>query len=201
MVTLKGIKVFLGSPTDLSLERERFLYTINSFNQTEVAEGYIFVPIMNEFMTGGYGRAQGRINQELLKKLDYGICMFWKTLGSRAGNTDEKTGTEEEYEQLVELKKKGELREVVLFFKKIENNIRIDPGDELKKLLEFKENHRGECSYIEFDESNFNTKIYQHLHDWICKIKTQKVPVQKDISAANYVIPEEQIISDTEESR
>ena len=86
-----------------------------------------------------YGRPQQIINQEV-DRCDLFIGMIWKRWGSPPDRDGKFTsGFQEEFERAVERRERSGSPEISLFLKEISNDEREDPGESLKKVMEFRE--------------------------------------------------------------
>jgi len=166
-----GIKVFLASPSGLEDERKHFREIIWKFNEKVVLKTkFFFIPVMVEQMTGGDGQAQGRINKTI-DGCDYCITMFWDNLGSPP-EADSPEGSESvtdgEHKKAVKLKAEGELKEAVIFLKKIPPRQLADKGPALERLLNYVEERKKDSHLVFFDDAiQFENQIEQHLLDWL----------------------------------
>lgn len=167
---LTGLMIFLASPSGLDRERQLLREIIWTFNEKKALKAdHVFIPVMREQMTGGAEQAQGRINR-IIEDCDYCITMFWTTLGSppeKDSPSGSKSVTDGEYRTALELKQKGKMKEVVIFFKKIPSYMDNDPGEALKDLKEYKEQRQKDSDYVNFDgDTEFKEKVKEHLDDW-----------------------------------
>lgn len=165
--------VFLASPSGLENERQLFRATIWTFNEKiALTTNVVFIPVMREQMTGGAEQAQGRINKRI-KDCDYCITMFWNTLGSPPENDSprgSKSVTDGERRKALELKKKGKMKEVVIFFKKIPSCMDDDPGEALKALQAYKKQRQKDSDYVNFDgDTEFKERVNDHLFEWLMR--------------------------------
>jgi hypothetical protein len=166
--TLTQYRVFIGSPGGLREERERFRDVLEKFTRLHSEPGSVtFFPVGWEDTIGGVGRPQALINEDL-RQCDYAVFVLHDRWGTPTGN-GHTSGTEEEWELAEKLYKKTKLRNISLFFKKIDDRQLIDPGDQLKNVLKFK--HKIEIekrylfkSYVNIDE--FCESIEGNLAKW-----------------------------------
>ncbi|MGB1835815.1 DUF4062 domain-containing protein [Marinobacter adhaerens] len=163
---IKSLKVFLASPGDLVDERKAAKVAVEEINST-LAEplGFIFQLIGWEDTTSTYGRPQETINKEI-KECDIFVGMVWERWGTPPDNEGKyQSGFEEEYELALSLKEKKDKPEISLFLKKINPKSKNDPGDQLKKVLEFRENLNNEKKvlYKEFDHTNEFSSLLRRL--------------------------------------
>ena len=130
----------LASPGDLQDERIAIRDVVVEFNESWAnALGYQIDLMGWEETVPGFGRPQHLINQDL-DKSDLFIGMIWKRWGTPPDIDGEFTsGFHEEFERSVARREQGESPEISLFFKKIPNEFMVDPGDDLKRVLNFRE--------------------------------------------------------------
>jgi len=138
--TRKIIRVFLASPGDLQDERRTAKAVVEEFNKLWAdAMGYHVELIGWEDTISQYGRPQGIINQDL-ERCELVIGMMWKRWGTPPGKTNTFTsGFEEEFETSIASRRTKGRPEMALFFKDIDKELLRDPGEELKKVVAFKE--------------------------------------------------------------
>jgi hypothetical protein len=137
--TRKIIRAFLASPGDLQDERRAIREAVEEYNESWANElGYQVELIGWEETVAGFGRPQHLINQDL-DRCDLFLGMIWKRWGTPPDNDGEFTsGFEEEFIRSVARCEKTGNPEISLFFKQIPDEFMMDPGDDLKKVLEFK---------------------------------------------------------------
>ena len=138
--TRKILRAFLASPGDLQDERRAIRDVIVEFNESWADElGYQVELLGWEETVAGYGRPQHLINQEV-DRCDLFIGMIWKRWGTPPSGSGEFTsGFHEEFRQSMIRREQSGNPEISLFFKTISEEFMIDPGDDLKRVLEFKE--------------------------------------------------------------
>ncbi len=138
--TRKIIRTFLASPGDLQEERQAIRDVVGEFNDSWASElGYQVELIGWEETVAGYGRPQHLINQDL-DRCDLFLGMIWKRWGTPPDHDGEfSSGFEEEFERSMARCEKTGSPEISLFFKQIPDEFMVDPGDDLKKVLEFRE--------------------------------------------------------------
>ncbi|WP_455245328.1 DUF4062 domain-containing protein [Petrachloros mirabilis] len=136
--TRKIIRAFLASPGDLQEERQAIREVVDEFNESWANElGYQVELIGWEETVAGFGRPQHLINQDL-DRCDLFLGMIWKRWGTPPDNDGEfSSGFEEEFERSMARCEKTGSPEISLFVKQIPDEFMVDPGDDLKKVLEF----------------------------------------------------------------
>lgn len=137
--TRKIIRAFLASPGDLQDERLAIRGVVDEFNELWADKlGYQVELIGWEEAVAGFGRPQHLINQDL-DRCDLFLGMIWKRWGTPPDQNGEfSSGFEEEFERSMARRGETGSPEISLFFKQIPNEFMVDPGDDLKKVLEFR---------------------------------------------------------------
>ena len=138
--TRKILRAFLASPGDLQEERQAIRGVVAEFNDSWADElGYQVELLGWEETVAGYGRPQHLINQEV-DQCDLFIGMIYKRWGTPPSRSGEFTsGFHEEFRRSMIRRERSGNPEISLFFKTISEEFMIDPGDDLKRVLEFKE--------------------------------------------------------------
>ena len=138
--TRKVLRAFLASPGDLQDERQVIRDVVVEFNESWADElGYQVELLGWEETVAGYGRPQHLINQEV-DRCDLFIGMIWKRWGTPpSGGGEFTSGFHEEFRRSMIRRERSGIPEISLFFKTIPEEFMIDPGDDLKRVLEFKE--------------------------------------------------------------
>lgn len=135
------IRVFIGSPGGLNIEREAAHTIVKEINQQNADHwGMLFKLLGWEEAIPGYQRAQDKINEDL-DRCDYFIGVMWNKWGSRPSNDPNgyTSGFEEEYHRSVQRFEAGLMKDIALFFKSIEVPPGMTPGPEIKKVLDFRQ--------------------------------------------------------------
>ena len=160
--------VFIGSSQGLEEERRCFCERLNFFNRVHGAdENLAFWPVRWEDTVTGYGRPQSRINEDLDNCL-YALFIWHERWGSPAGGAYT-SGTEEEFARAEELKERGILIDIALFFKRIDPAKLVDPGPQLESVRKFREKIAREKKYMFKDYSSideFRDYLEMHLASW-----------------------------------
>jgi len=134
--TRQVINVFLASPSDLNLERavaEEIVITINKLTGHRL--GWQIDLHKWEDTAPGYGRPQGQINP-MVDNCDLFVGLLWERWGQPSGTHT--SGFEEEFERARERRKSQDKPEIWLVFKEVQSDKLKDPGDQLKKVIEFR---------------------------------------------------------------
>ena len=144
-IDLKGYPVFVASPSGLDKERKAFRATIDEYNNSDgLARKIQFIPVGWEDTLGGVGRVQSTINKEV-RKCDYFVMILhdrWGTKPGRDGSNEYSSGTEEEYNIAMECfgDEKFSMKQIIVFFKSVDERQLSDPGEQLSKVLAFRKN-------------------------------------------------------------
>ena len=136
----KVLRVFLASPGDLQDEREAVHDAVVEINDLWADMWGYQIELMGwEDTVPGYGRPQEIINQEV-DRCDLFIGMIWKRWGTPPDRDGRFTsGFHEEFERSMARREQSESPEISLFFKQISNELMTDPGEDLKRVLKFRE--------------------------------------------------------------
>lgn len=192
---LEQIKVFIGSPGDLSEERALFPKILEEVNKRHAKPmGILLEPVGWEDTLPGKGRAQELINEDL-KTCKLVVMLLWKRWGTPTGEFS--SGFEEEYE----LAMQDEVKEVWLYFRNPPEDMLADPGTQLKKVRKFKKKIEKEQKkernllYQSYDEvADWQELFTNNLCKWLDNI-SQPVPepIEKEDSAARIKELEEEL--------
>jgi len=152
----KVIRVFLASPGDLQEERQRFPEIITEVNRIKAnARGIQLEAVGWEDALPGVGRPQELINRDL-EKCDLTVMLLWKRWGSPTGKYT--SGFEEEYELARSLNETRGRPVMWLYFRDPPDDMLTDPGEQLKKVLDFRDR-------IE-KERKFFYRPYESVDKW-----------------------------------
>ena len=172
---IKQYRVFIATPGGLDEEREGFRDTLRDYNEMDaVQRGVLFWPVGWEETLGGVGRPQSIINDEV-RSCDYFVMVLWDRWGSsphKEGEGKYSSGTEEEYHIALEClaDEKMPMRQIVVFFKAIDERKLSDPGPQLNKVLDFKRKLETEKTifFHTYDEiERFKKLIGKYLAQWV----------------------------------
>ena len=167
--SLTQYRVFIGSPGGLEEERKRFGALLEKYSKLHgEPAGVVFHPVGWEDTLGGVGRPQELINQDL-EPCDFAIFVFHDRWGTPTGS-GKSSGTEEELEIAERLYAETKLRNIILFFKRVDARQLRDPGEQLKKVLEFKKKIESDKKYLfqqYADADEFRDAVEAHLARWL----------------------------------
>ncbi|MDD5319249.1 MAG: DUF4062 domain-containing protein [Methylococcales bacterium] len=151
--TRKVVKVFLASPGDLAEERSAAKLVVDEINDLFAEEfGYQIELVGWEDTISVYGRPQATINREL-ERCELFVGLMYKKWGTPPDTKGTySSGFEEEFEISVRRRANESRPEISLLFKKIDPGFLSDPGEDLKKVLAFKDklNAEKKILYEEF---------------------------------------------------
>lgn len=139
-------RILIASPGDVDKERNQISNTINDWNcvHSESHEKVLLPVRWETHAKPGAGRAQELINDQVVKKCDILIGVFWTRLGSPTG--EHASGTVEEIEEFLAAGKP-----VMLYFSKKHFPSDADL-DQIKLLREFKAKMQSKCLFFEYND-------------------------------------------------
>ncbi len=167
--TLRVIKIFIASPGDVQAERTIFRDIVNEVNEIKANSLEIALkPLGWEDTLPGKGRPQALINKDI-EDCDLIIMLLWKRWGTPTGKYT--SGFEEEYELAKRLnEERGGRPEIWLHFRAVSEEMMADPGEQLRKVLEFRKHIEAEkgflCQVYE-DEGQWEKLFRVHLCRWL----------------------------------
>lgn len=185
-------RILIASPGDVEKERNQISNTINDWNcvHSESHEKVLLPVRWETHAKPGAGRAQELINEQLVKKCDILIGVFWTRLGSPTG--EHASGTVEEIEEFLAAGKP-----VMLYFsgKDIPSDVDLD---QLKLLREFKTKMQSRCLFFEYkDLIELKEHINRHISLQLNGEQPKKIePVES--SPARKIVSEEIYFEDYE---
>lgn len=181
----KVVKVFLASPGDLPDERRAAKSVVDEINALFAeAFGYQVELVGWEDTVSVYGRPQATINRDL-ERCELFVGLMWKKWGTPPDVSGPySSGFEEEFETSVHRRLSEGRPEISLLFKEIDSEFLIDPGDDLKKVLAFKDKLIAEKTILfeSFaDIRELEKKIRRCISSYVIGLRTReadKVSVQ-----------------------
>jgi tetratricopeptide (TPR) repeat protein len=172
VVELKGLRVFIATPGGLDEVRRRFFDRLVRFNHEDAHErGVAFLPVGWELNLAGKGRPQAQINDEV-RRCDYMVLVLSDRWGTPPANDGPYTsGTEEEYNVARECIEDpvSPMRNIAVMFQGVDAARLTDPGEQLKKVLAFKDRLEKErwLLFTTFDSAQeFEDDLLAHLLRW-----------------------------------
>ena len=185
---MTALHVFIASPGGLEDERRAFKEVIERVNIDHAHEADVtFIPRGWEYAAAGVGRPQEIINRQV-RESDYLIVVLWDRWGRPTGNEGYTSGTEEEFRVGVECLRDATLpmRDIVVLFKGVNKRQLADPGKDLQKVLDFKDEleRNRTLLFATFDTlDEFRDDFRSHLHDWIRDWQGEGEPPEKKPSS------------------
>ena len=158
--SMKMLKVFLASPSDVTEEVTILLEAIEDWNHSEGSARSVWLQLTSwrhdTYPTMGH-RPQSIINKQALDACDMLIGIFWSRFGSPTGKSG--SGTEEEIRKAIKKKKP-----VMLYFSDCPLPIsKIDSG-QLQKIATFKAEFRNQGLFFNYDRLDvFKDSVRRHL--------------------------------------
>ncbi|MEA3281920.1 MAG: tetratricopeptide repeat protein [Euryarchaeota archaeon] len=158
----------MASPGDLGEERHLFRGIVDEVNRSKVnGVGVQLEPLGWEDTLPGFGRPQELINEDV-KGCNLMIMLLWKRWGTPTGEYS--SGFEEEYELAKRLREEEGKPEIMLYFRKVSDDMLADPGEHLRQVLKFKEKIESERKflYTSYEDENKWEKVFrEHLSKWL----------------------------------
>jgi len=160
---LKRTSVFIASPGDLNAERSIFPDVIEKVNRIKAkSEGILLEAVGWEDTLPGKGRPQEKINKDV-KSSHLIVMLLWKRWGTPTGKYS--SGFEEEYEIAC-----ANDKEIWLYFRDIPDDMLADPGEQLQKVLEFRNKVEIEKEFLfkRYEEGNaWKEQLFEDLCRWL----------------------------------
>jgi len=139
--TTKVVSVFIASPGGLDEERTVAHEVAQEINRNNAEHWGCQLKLVGwEDTIPGYQRPQSRINQDL-DKCEYFIGIMWNRWGSRPSSDKDgyTSGFEEEFHRAKQRILERRMKDLVLYFKKVEVPEGMEPGEDVKKVLSFRD--------------------------------------------------------------
>jgi len=162
------LNVFIASPGDLNQERERFRNVLGEVNTLKAHSlGLHLEPLGWEDTVPGKGRPQALINADI-ERADLFVLALWTRWGTPSGAYS--SGTEEEFELARQLHQAVGKPEMWVYFKDVPPAMRADPGEQLQKVLAFRQRIQDERSFLYrtfIDSDDWTSQLKLHLARWL----------------------------------
>lgn len=171
---LQSLRVFIASPSDLNEERRIIKELVDRLNVTFGRRNLHIQLLGWEDTLPGAGRPQDRINDDV-DKADLFIGFLSRRWGSASGHQEYTSGFEEEFYRAFKRKEATGNPEICVFFKCVESSAMVDPGEHLKKILEFKKDlvQNKKLLFREFkDKTDWERQIYDLLASHLLTVLT-----------------------------
>jgi hypothetical protein len=170
---LTEIKVFLGSPSDLIEERQKFRDIVAYVNKWAYLSRIQFAARSSEDLSPDVGHAQDLINEKVFRDCRIFALLLWKKWGTPTKRYT--SGFEEEYETARALKEEDSDIRISLYLRDIPNCMLEAPDPDLVKVLAFREKAKGECFYKTYKNVDEWAKLLEeNLRDWLNQPKIRK---------------------------
>lgn len=164
------VRIFIASPTGLEAERRLVRDIAEEINETHVEHWRCEIKIVGwEDTIIGYRRPQDRINQDL-DKCDYFFGILYNRWGSPPSLPGEgySSGFEEEYNRAISRKQNGYIKDVALFFRVVDIPTGLEPGADIKRVREFRQQCIDEKRVFFFDYNEieqFRSAVRKKIFD------------------------------------
>lgn len=138
--SIKIVRVFIGSPSGLEDERRAAREIVHEINQSNSEHwGCQFKLVGWEDTIPGYQRPQSLINIDL-DKCQYFIGVLWNRWGTKPDleGSEFTSGFDEEFHRARDLATAGSMKDIALYFKAVDVPDGLEPGPEIKKVIEFR---------------------------------------------------------------
>lgn len=143
--------IFLSSPSDLGEERQAVQRAVELVNKSVGRRCGVQLDLLSSRdALPGFARPQEIINRDV-DRCQLFIGMLWKKWGENTGKYS--SGFEEEFVRARERSIGSGTPDIWLFFKKVEESRLEDPGEQLSRVLEFREVAKKELFFKEFNNS------------------------------------------------
>lgn len=175
---LTDYRVFIATPNGLQDERKQFKEVLEDYNLADANHrGLNFTPVGWEITLGGIGRPQELIDQDI-KGCDFFVMILHDRWGTPPGPTSDgqtySSGTEEEFGVALSAHQEGQVREVLLLFKHVDEKRLSDPGEQLGAVLRFRKEREGrrDILFHTFDHPKaFENILRRHLSSWVRRLE------------------------------
>lgn len=185
--TVRLIKVFLASPGDLTNERCLAKESVDEINKRIAPYlGFRVELLAWEDTLPGSGRPQDIINQEL-DLCELFIGMMWRKWGTPpAIKSVYSSGFEEEFQRSCLRRSNSGQPEIAMFFKEVDQEFLQDPGDDLRRVIEFKNRLISEKTifFKEFQDSKDLQKyVREKLEQYLINLSETEARNQEEQSS------------------
>jgi uncharacterized protein DUF4062 len=161
---IRVLRVFLASPGDLGEERKRARVAIEAINRSVARSLRWHVELLDwEDTLPGVSRPQALIN-DAVDACDLFIGLLWERWGSPTGAYS--SGFEEEFERARRRRAVSGAPEIWLLLKEITPRLLADPGEQLRKVLVFRDQQRKKRELL-FREFAGPEDLYEKLWEYL----------------------------------
>ncbi|VXB31031.1 tetratricopeptide repeat protein [Massilia sp. 9I] len=165
---MRTISVFIASPGDLSGERKAFREVIDELNAGfGDGAGVQFKALGWEDTLASTGRRNQSVINEEIDRCDVFILAMHRRWGQSAPDAKPFSSyTEEEFYRALDHSNNKEKPEIFVFFKRVDPASEADPGEQLKRVMDFRrqlEETRKVLYHYFDDELTFKKEVSRHL--------------------------------------
>lgn len=186
-------RVFLASPSGLDEDRKTLRDAMSLYNElSSWSSGVALIPCGWDYMSGGVGRPQTKINAALAT-CDFMILLLCDRWGSPPGGSNSyESGTEEEFHEAIRLLKdpQAPLRDLWVVCKSPSLAQQRDPGEQLKKVQAFRSKlDASKPVWYEVVDTvaDIRSRFERKLSDWVSQPLLPKEAVSITIGAEESV--------------
>lgn len=157
------LSIFLASPNDLQEERKATREIVDRINRVFSRRMGWHIELLGwEDTLPGFSRPQSLINKDV-DSCDLFLGILWRRWGQPTGLYE--SGFEEEFTLARKRKEKTGKPEIWVFFKNIDQESLQDPGDQLKKVIKFKNDQieRRELLFKNFSDKQTWREMIQDI--------------------------------------
>jgi hypothetical protein len=161
--TVRLIRVFIASPSDVSDERNRVCDVIKRVNERHArGEGILLEPWLWEMdAVPDIGRVQGLINPSLDSAAVF-VMILWNRMGSPSGVAP--SGTIEEFERALDRRNKTGWPRMLVYYCNRPSNLSEDQLEQKGSVLRFQKAHSSDVLAATYNTpEEFETKLETHL--------------------------------------
>lgn len=179
--TLRQVNVFIASAGDVSESRDRARRAVKRINRLVARpSGFLLEPIGWEDIPARKGKRTQDVINPYVDAADIFIGILNRRFGKPTGVAE--SGTEEEYNRIEKRWHQEDPQpEIMIYFKKLSENNLADPGEQLQRVLEFRDRISDTDFYKEFEGSeDLGEKIEDALADWIHRQRESAALVLRD---------------------
>lgn len=164
MKVMSVLNIFLASPSDVAAERATVEDVVASVNKSVGPRLGWFINLYKwEDTAPGFGRPQTLINPKV-DECDLFVGILWERWGQPTG--DYSSGFEEEFERARARRKARGEPEIWLIFKNVNRDKLEDPGDQLKRVLEFRRSQI-QSREVLFKDIRGADDLKTEFHSWL----------------------------------
>jgi len=179
------LTVFLASPGDLELERNIAREVVERINKVISRRVDWHIELLGwEDTLPGYSRPQDIINKDV-DYCDLFLGLLWKRWGQATGKYT--SGFHEEFLRARKKRMSSGAPEIWLFFKTIDSDNMEDPGEQLKKVLQFKKEQieQKKLLFKEFaNPQSWEKVIYDQLMAYVIELAYESQETGPDKAVA-----------------